>query len=354
MRYGAQALGRVAVGVCVFGSAVALKIDGCAAGGDDSADATSAQAEAVGMLRAVEGERLNLRSGVVDCECHYRTADRHVVREIRIVWEESRRRFDVKTTHGGTPEKTKIMFDGDRAVRFDGSHNADIADLPSQGGDLFFDPRELGLTTSYSSSLSLDYALGFGAVRLQDGGSIRLVGEDVIDGHRVRRVRVVQPNDWQLEFWVELGPVIRLWRTEYRAGLQVNVNTVEYGSGGVGAAFPTRVRTVYRIGEDRVAEREILVSRSQVNVPVAPKTWTLSGLDLPTGTIVTDGKLQRRMGYWNGAALADNVEMPAPDSSQSANPLYGRNRAFALLGINAIVLAGLLLVVWRTRRRNVQ
>jgi hypothetical protein len=53
-------------------------------------------------------------------------------------------------------------------------------------------------------------------------------------------------------------------------------------------------------------ETEYSILQAKANVKLPDATWTLAGLNLPVGATVSDLRISRRLGYWNGVGIGDD------------------------------------------------
>jgi hypothetical protein len=301
----------------------------------------------LGILRGVENTRLSLHTGRLDLECHYRNARGETVRDIAVVFDGTRRRYVVEKISGKrTGGLTRVMFDGTRVVRFDGLKTAWIRDLGNTTADLMFDPRLLGVTSRYTWGETIEFALGY-----RNAKNISLVGDERIDRVATWHVRVRTARDEQLDFWIDQSKDFRVRRAESRDGAQFVVTTSTYDSASV---LPTEVRSVTANSSGMQDERRIVVKRVEVDVPIDGATWTLAGLDLPVATALNDDRLQRRIGYWDGTRVAEDVRekkgmLPEGTPEQSRD---SRWKWDALLIANGTVLAVCGLVLFLRYRRS--
>jgi hypothetical protein len=293
------------------------------------------------LLRGVEAVRLGVRSGKLDLQWRYRNGAGEDTRDIAVWFDGVRRRFDVEKATGATTDLRRVMFDGNRVVRFDGHRNADITELYKQIPGIMFDPRLLGITTDYSWFQTLDRALC-----CSNAKSMSLVGEETIDAVSTWHVRCINPHDFQLDFWIEQSGDFAVRRSECRLGNRHSVTTAKYGVSGTDRQFPTEVHTVEYRGPARGAECDIIITHAAFDLRADQNTFTLTGLKLPIGTSVNDLKIHRRIGYWDGRDVVEqppalrngdhriNTDVQAPAHSKT----------FVLLLVNGLLLGSMIIV----------
>jgi hypothetical protein len=55
----------------------------------------------------------------------------------------------------------------------------------------------------------------------------------------------------------------------------------------------------------------VTVAIKEIGNPIPPETWTLTGLNLPAGTPVSDLRIHKRIGYWDGKGLSKKPSIPS-------------------------------------------
>src|SRR5205814_9413887 len=83
--------------------------------------------------------------------------------------------------------------------------------------------------------------------------------------------------------------------------------------------IPTEVTTMeFRNGSLSFGMRFIR-SNSHFNVSIDPASFTLAGLGMQVGTAVSDNRIHRRIGYWTGTGLSENLP-PSNGAESSSAP----------------------------------
>jgi len=158
-----------------------------------------------------------------------------------------------------------------------------------------FDPRCLGLTTFLNVDSSVTKHLGFTRAEF--------LGEENVDGVPAYHVRIQFPNGEPLDYWMEKARPERLLQHTY--GLDIVKST--YDESNPRDPIPVEVNAVdFRNGRVAYTTKYTRVS-AQYNVPVDPVNFTLAGLGMPIGTDVSDDRIMRRIGYWTGSGLSDDL-----------------------------------------------
>jgi len=166
------------------------------------------------------------------------------------------------------------------------------------------DPRCLGLRTSLFSSSTIENCLGYAEAK-----SIELVGKEFVNVTPAWHVRVLSKNDELLDFWIDVSHPQRVLKQA--KGVDVVVSRYQGND-----PIPVEVSAEeYRNGQLLSASR-IVRSAAQFNLPVESSAFTLAGLGMKVGTPVTDIRIHRTIGYWNGTGLS---ECPPAKGTQPEN-----------------------------------
>jgi RNA polymerase sigma factor (sigma-70 family) len=191
-------------------------------------------------------------------------------------------------------------YDGAALVQYseeDGKPGSATVDDPAKGSSAFvFDPRCLGLATSFSPQLTLEQCLNPGSAE-----PAQLMGKETVEGVPVWHVRQLvsgRPRD----FWLDAAQPVRVLKVQ--AGSSVVIS--RYDSSQPRNPLPKEViKTAYRNGAPDF-ETHIVQTASQFNVVLDPATFSLAGLAMKPGTAVSDIRAHRRLGYWTGADLSQD------------------------------------------------
>jgi peroxiredoxin len=153
-----------------------------------------------------------------------------------------------------------------------------------------------------------------GCLGYLEAKSIKLAGQEFVDGVPTWHVQVVSKYDERLEFWLDLARPTQVLK-HAKNGSDVAIS--RYSDDSTGRSIPTEVTSLeYHNGAPFFARRFVR-SNAQFNLRIDPASWTLAGLGLPIGTDVSDSRIHRRIGYWTGSGLSENLpnkaaEAPAP------------------------------------------
>ena len=188
-----------------------------------------------------------------------------------------------------------------------------IADPLKGSSSYVFDPRCFGLGTSLSPSTTVENSLAY-----EEAKSVTLVGKESVDGVSAWHVHVQSKYDESLDFWIDARRSNRLLK--HAKGSDIALSKFE--DTDTDNPLPTEI-IVTRFRRGSIAsEQRLSRANTRLNVPVDPASWTLSGLGMPVGTSVSDNRIYRRIGYWDGSGLSDSLpkgrqpqkRQPPPDS----------------------------------------
>jgi RNA polymerase sigma factor (sigma-70 family) len=186
-------------------------------------------------------------------------------------------------------------------------------DDPAKGsGTYVFDPRILGLTPSPGITDTIESCLA------SNGAPAQLIGKESVEGVASWHVRVPShQQSFTYDFWVDAGHPNRVVKQSF------NGNTVfsKYDVTKSNDPIPTEVWAVNFYTRERTrVETRYLRQRARFNVPVDPASWTLAGLNMQVGTAVVDYRISRRIGYWDGSGLSENLPLRTPQASKPRSP----------------------------------
>ncbi len=189
-------------------------------------------------------------------------------------------------------------------------------DDPAKGsGGYLFDPRCLGLDTSLFITDTVE-----GCLSLNNPGSARLVGEELVEGVPAWHVRIGR-GSVNADFWLDKARPVRVLKHQF------NGSTVlcKYDDTDPRDAIPIEVTTLFLHGttgrQTAVSYSRITRTGARFNIEIVPSSWTLAGLEMKPGTEVIDNRNYRLLGYWNGSGFSENPP------GNKANPAAAPNRA---------------------------
>jgi hypothetical protein len=264
--------------------------------------------KAIALLKGVEQERLK-------CDC------------FRICYTEERKEegktveqivdFDngrIRKEHLKTDVFPGIMslFLGD-IVYVKTSYNANSVNLVdpksihASGADTY-DPRILGLTDFMNQKTSVQDCLLY--TRRKDFS----VQDSELNGKKCNLI-ICNDDYGHCELFIE-EPGFRLLRHTYESRyIDIQVDA-EYSNPKF-LPFPTKVKILRKQGktkedveqgkkkEEIVFDHTIVVTNVEIKKSFPPETFTLASMKLPVNATVTDYRINRIVGYWDGEKLVD-------------------------------------------------
>ncbi len=170
------------------------------------------------------------------------------------------------------------------------------------------------------------------------GKSLTLIGQESLDGLSAWHVRA-QSDRMVLEFWINVANTNRVLKQKANNGITI---TVRFDDAHPQDALPVEVRIAsYSFSTNGMPryETRIIRTSARINVPVDPVSWTLAGLGIQVGTPVTDTRIYRRIGYWTGTGLSE--DLPRKEGEAQSPPDRGEllaifdNEPGSALGLEA-------------------
>jgi cytochrome c biogenesis protein CcmG/thiol:disulfide interchange protein DsbE len=206
-------------------------------------------------------------------------------------------------------------FNGETLLRYresDGRpEGATINDTHSGTSEFITNPQLLGLSTSLFIESTVRNCLAY-----EEAKSMKLIGMEPVEGIPAWRVEVLSKYNNTLNFWIDAAHPERLLKQS--CGQDEVLSRYDRS----GSPIPSEIiRKDYRNGKPRMEIRYVL-SNVKFDVSVPASTWTLAGLGMKIGTSVSDNRVSRTIGYWNGAGLStspprkDAEPEPAPDVAE--------------------------------------
>lgn len=207
------------------------------------------------------------------------------------------------------------IYDGDVLMRYretDGKPESAVISKPENALSLIFDPRTLGLSVHLSMTGSPEAALGYA-----DAKSVTIAGIEPVDGIPAWRIEVVSKADDKREFWIDRAHPERVLKCSTMSGVIYS----KYSDATLANSIPVEV--IANTDPNRVPyiHRQFTRSNPAINIPVNPSSFTLAGLNMQIGTDVIDYRIHRRIGYWTGSELSEDLP------GKNAEPKEQRNLA---------------------------
>lgn len=194
-----------------------------------------------------------------------------------------------------TPQEPSLFYDGSQVCLYDpGIKQASFRDISDGTGDPLFDPRALGLTgLSWRESVSdaLPYSKG----------KVEMVGREVIRGTNAWHVQisVKTPEEYTVDLWIGDTESFPVYRHDVTSGTQKDSIESFYENKSY-PWLPNRMEfSNYRNGAFRLG-LSVTITKAEANIAFPDSNWSLTGLNLPTGTQIIDRRTKLRIGFWNG------------------------------------------------------
>ena len=317
--------------------------------GENSAGAVDAsEPDPLKLLQAVAQARQRIGSGsihlqlAVERRVRGRTETNHIALAAlfdgeKLRWEQVGREYRYTAVgDGSTAQEARMLAEGlDRAAgvregllqgfeayyvtaydgaallsyrETDGQPSGAVIDNPTKGSSQsIFDPRCLGLGADLFVSSTIENSLGY-----KDAKSVKLVGKESVNGVPAWHVHVESRSDLPVDLWMDVAHPVHVVKSASGSKSAVS----RYDSAATKDLIPVEVTTTGTYGTMSLTRR-YLETDAQFNIPVDPVSWTLAGLGMQIGTDVADVRIHRRIGYWTGAGLSENLpnkkkKLPAP------------------------------------------
>ena len=239
----------------------------------------------------------------------------------------------------GLPVQT--LFDGLEVIIYYGSSGSsvDIRNLDMQTADPLFDPRILGMDALLGWTGTIQSCLLFN----QDV-KVELIGKEQIDNKEVWHIRIIRESDnYARDFWVDVKNNFRVYQfIDYQNGNLTNSIAKSYYENEEYPWLPSRVEI--EIHND--IKQRIQVLKGTANLKIPENQWSLAGMEIPKNIEVTDIRVLRRIGYWDGKRLIPEGENPKPIPKVS----FGKPAILIILILFSVI--PLTIVVVRNLRKK--
>lgn len=218
-------------------------------------------------------------------------------------------------------ERTVSIYDGAALLSYretDGRPGSAVIDDPSKGtAGYLFDPRVLGIS-EYFISATPENCLGYGAAK-----SIEFAGNELVEGLAALHVHVTQAWDTYsgtIDIWLDASNPVHIVR--YDRELSFGQGTkIQSRYDPAHPEDPLPIETIsrhFRGGGELRSVTQFRKPQSEYNVTIGPARWTLAGLELPFRADVTDVRVQRRLGYWDGSGLTEDFPSQRKTNAEPA------------------------------------
>ena len=245
-------------------------------------------------------------------------------------------------------EVRRILWDGKDVLRFDGSQ-VNLRNLDTQTADYLFDPRLLGITTSFAWSARIADLLHPGASRIE------LVGREQIDGKAAWHVRI-EDNDCEINIWIDEKKSFSVYRFDERLRDHGFRTTRAFYDNQDYSWLPSRIDgQEFDAKSQLICKRQISILDASAEIKVPKNTFTMAGLlsgvkfNPEIWVDIIDVRTHQIVGNWHDGRLA-------PPLSRQAVPaiLERSGRRLVIMTMFALLVITPIIVFWFTRFRNNQ
>lgn len=243
-------------------------------------------------------------------------------------------------------------WDGTNLCQQSYSGSASYLDHTKGNSELVFHPRLLGLDPYYQPGHTVSHFL-----RFDDESKVTLVAGEVINEISTWHVLVKPYPDVVIHYWIEdrEGFRVHRCRLEDLSGFRVLDSYYDERSPG---PIPSRViDREYRKDGKVWRETRFEVTKAQFNKPGNPYVGTLASLDLKPGDEVSDERIGKRLGYWDGQGVTEDYTRAvqlgqARVSGETGEEGQPRWLYPLLAALGLIVLSGVIYAVAARIRRT--
>lgn len=261
-------------------------------------------AEAKGILEGIEKTRLAAKP--------FRVTGRHSARLTRdderwqsFLAEHDDGKFRVRVTD---PGGSTTISDGRQHLEYDGESSATIQSLDKPSSELGFDPLLLGISSGIDRYSDRGDYLSF-----RHRWNLKIVSRRMDDGTETVLVSFVDRYRQTRRLWVQPERGFRVLRAELELPLDqpgipsVHTTVSEFRPEDRTGWVPRRIVSTYAPRGQVQTFATLELDEPEWGVEIPPSTWTVKGLELPIGEPVTDLRIHRRVGYWNGTGLQESL-----------------------------------------------
>lgn len=250
------------------------------------------------LLQGVEQSRLQIPASRLTAEMVYTNSLASVSKQLVVEFDGNKRRYISSETKSGD------LFDGSQAICFDGKNSVTLRDTSDATANYLFDPRLLGITTTYSWGETIETAVPYQNVK-----KIELIGSEQIDGLPVWHVRLIDSYDQQINLWIDSDHGFKVYRYNFSIFGETN-STLSYYENPNYPWLPSRVETSYRSGTNGsiLSGRTISILKAE-KAKLPENIWTIAGVQPSVGAAVSDLRIKQRIGYWNGHGLSQRADL---------------------------------------------
>jgi hypothetical protein len=305
----------------------------------------ASDSRAMALLKGVEQERLKYDCFRI-CYTEHRAEEGKTVDQI-VEFDHGKIRKEHLKTAGF--DGIMSIFLGD-IVYVKTSYDDNSVDLVvpksvnASGADTY-DPRLLGLADFMSHTTSVVDCLLY----TRHNHFSTQIAE--LDGKKVNVVVCDRADGSQDKLFIE-EPGFRLLRKIYQSPL-IDIQVDAEYSNPKFLPFPSKVRILRKEGkeEKRVRfDRTITVTDFEVKESFPSETFTLASLHLPLNATVTDYRINRIIGYWDGEKLVDDPVRISVQERKKIEAQQQEEQQHTKVVRYVMIIVGGLLIVWSVVR----
>jgi len=283
------------------------------------------------LLQGVQKARSQIPVSRLQLEMVYSGTTSSQTQQVVVEFDRDKRRYTSKNLG------TCNLFDGSKVICFDGNQSVTIRDINKPTAIYLFDPRLLGVTTTYSWRETIA-----NAVPVRDLKQIELIGSEKIAGNLTWHIRLTDSFNQLKDLWIDSENNFKVYRYDFSVIGQTN-STLSYYEDTNYPYLPNRIETHYQTGKE-VSALSISILKPEKNVGLEKDIWTIAGVHPAVGAAVSDLRQMKRIGYWNGHGLNEGS---TPDNGMNKVRLYG----YALT-VLAVIGFGLVWLLSKYERKN--
>lgn len=274
----------------------------------------------------------------------------------------SRPEGDTKRKQGWDKWSILSIYDGTQMIQtaaLESSHNRRVFYSEPAGPGFvqhgfFIDPRLMGLCVSGGADESVASCLYLDKIK-----SMILIGKEVIGANEAWHIQCAFSHvDSELHLWigdVEGFPIYRVISKSSNSN-EINMQIDSEYKQPVSKYFiPVKVHRRSSIDANGKARIDMLFE--EVSSDYAPhlqaEFFSIKGMNLPPGTSITDARIKKLVGYWDGEKITQDINAINLAPTQLAQVNAARIN-WKWWGIFAGCVLGLILLVWfviRIRQR---
>lgn len=300
---------------------------------------------ALALLRAVEAARLDpdFSSGTLNLMAAYKEGTVDSTHRFAVSFDDIRRRF--LQTDG--PVRRGAIINEEDSIRFDGVNSCTLDAPVKVTSDYCFDPRILGATANFSERQTVERCFPY-----REAKAVTFVGLERFKDLDLSHLQVEDVYGQRHDYWIEDSEWYPVHKYEFRVketALRTECTSTYRGA----CPIPVDVQliTYNERNGDVVGTRRFILEDEKYGEMFSPETWGLSGLNMKVGTTVSDLRLKKRIGYWDGEKLSPFPPSIVEGGERLQESAAGARRTLILLNIFVLIVLTVILFFRRSRRR---